>query len=243
MKLWPLIIWLALEVIRPIPGFAEPFSSFTHLAAAGVFAVWGVLLLYRSRGKAGRMTAVGVFVFSVVFLLSMSGVYHLLSPTGAGRMVLQRLDHAAIFVLIAGTFTAVHGLLFRGWLRWGVIALLWALVATAIPLKIVFFDQFPEWLSVSLYIGLGWVGLFSGIIMVRRYGWRFIQPVLWGGIAYTLGAVFEFARWPNPIAGVVHAHEIFHLFVIAGVTLHWLFVSRLVASAAATPYPHPAKGQ
>ena len=226
MNHWFLAIWLGLEAIRPIPGFAEPFSSITHLAAAGVFGVWGAGLVYKSRS-----VAASVFIFSVVFMFSMSGVYHLLPPAGAGRVVFQRLDHTAIFVLIAGTFTAVHGLLFRGWLRWGAIALLWVIVATAIPLKIVFFDQIGEWLNVTLYIGLGWVGVFSGIAMVQRYGWRFIGLMVWGGIAYTIGALFEFARWPNPIASVIHAHEIFHLFVIMGVTCHWLFVSRILACA------------
>ena len=110
-------------MIQPIPGFSEPFSSLSHLLAAGMFAALGLYLLYRNGGNRGRILGLSVFVFSCVFLLSMSGVFHLLQPGGAGRDVLQRLDHAAIFVLIAGTFTPLHMMLFQGWRRWGISCL------------------------------------------------------------------------------------------------------------------------
>lgn len=218
---------LALVSIAPIPGFAEPFSSLTHLAGAVVAAVASVWLLRRGWEHGGRVAALGLFAFSVVFMFSMSGVYHLLAPNTGGRAVLQRLDHAAIFVLIAGSFTATHGILFKGILRWGMISLVWVLVATAIPLKTVFFSSMNEWLSLMLYIGLGWLGLISGLLLWRRYGFSFMAPVLWGGIAYTLGAALEFMRWPNPIPGVVHAHELFHLLVIVGVAWHWRFIQKI----------------
>jgi hypothetical protein len=92
----------------PLPGFSDPVSSWTHLAGAGAFACLAPSLLRRGRGDGARLAFLGVFTFSTVFLLSMSGVYHLLSPGGAGRAVLRRLDHGAIFMLIAGTFTPLH---------------------------------------------------------------------------------------------------------------------------------------
>ena len=87
--------------VYPIPGFAEPVSSWTHLAAAGVLFFLSISLL-RQGTSAGQIISLFVFAFSCVFLLSMSGVYHLLPKSGAGSLVLRRLDHAAIFVLIAG---------------------------------------------------------------------------------------------------------------------------------------------
>src|SRR6478672_10312211 len=98
----------------PIPGFSDPFSSLTHLLGAGAFACLTPLLILKGRGDPWRVASLGVFAFSTVFLLAMSGTYHLLSPGTPGRAVLQRLDHAAIFVLIAGTFTPFHCILFRG---------------------------------------------------------------------------------------------------------------------------------
>ena len=97
-----------------VPGFGEPFSSISHLIGALVFLVYGVKLIYMARSHVAWAVAVGVFVLSGVFLLSMSSVYHMLDVDGAGRDVLQRLDHAGIFALIAGTFTPAHVILFTG---------------------------------------------------------------------------------------------------------------------------------
>ena len=94
--------------VLSIVGFSDPVSSLTHLAGAVVFAVLSVVLLHRGRGDRGRMLSLCVFALSCVLMLSLSGVYHLLSPGTAGREVLKQLDHAAIFVLIAGSFTPVH---------------------------------------------------------------------------------------------------------------------------------------
>jgi channel protein (hemolysin III family) len=220
------------EHLIPIPGFADPVSSISHLLVAGAFAFAAVPLLRSARGR-GRTLALSIYVGSVVLLFSMSGVFHLLSPNTGGRMVLQRLDHASIFVLIAGTFTAVHGILFRGWLCWGIIAFAWIVTATAIPLKTVFFAEMPEWIGLALYLSFPWVGLLSGFLLWRRHGARYIATFLMGGIAFTVGAVLEFRRWPNPWPGVIHAHEVFHFFVIAGAACHWRFCFVIAREAAA----------
>lgn len=221
-----------LESVLSIPGFADPVSSISHLVAAGWFAVAAVSLLQFARGHRGRMFALGTYAGSVVLLFAMSGVFHLLPHDTGGRTVLQRLDHASIFVLIAGTFTAVHGILFRGWLRWGVIAFVWVVTATAIPLKTVFFTEMSDWLGLTLYLSFPWIGLISGLLLWRRRGVRYVAPLVLGGVAYTAGAVLEFRRWPNPWPGVVHAHELFHLAVIAGAVLHWRFCQMIAVEAA-----------
>jgi channel protein (hemolysin III family) len=168
----------------------------------------------------------------VVLLLAVSGVYHLLANYTSGRTVFQRLDHAGIFVLIAGSFTVVHGLLFRGWLRSGVIAFVWIVTATAIPLKTMFFAEVPEWLGLTLFLAFPWLGLGSCLLLWHRRGLRYVAPLFLGGAAYTIGAVIEFVRWPNPWPGVIHAHELFHLLVIAGVWLHWRFCATIAMEAA-----------
>ena len=210
--------------VYSIPGFSEPVSSLTHLLSAGVFAILGFFLMRRGRGRISRIIALGVFVVTVVFLLSMSGVFHLLSPEGASRAVLQRLDHAAIFTLIAGSFTPLHALLFKGFWRWGVLLGIWIMAAAAITLKVVFFNQIPEWLSLSLYLGFGWIGLASGIAVARRFGFAFVKPLLLSALAYTVGALFDFLRWPVLIPGVLGPHELFHLAVLAGIGFHYRFL-------------------
>ncbi|MGH8561381.1 MAG: PAQR family membrane homeostasis protein TrhA [Nevskiales bacterium] len=231
--------------IIPIPGFAEPFSSISHLiVGTTLFGVLTPFLLYHGRGSAVRQIWLWVLCLSSLFLLSMSGVYHLLGPGSFAREeVLRRLDHAAIFVLIAGTFTAAHGILFKGLWRWGFISLLWLGVATAITLKTVFFHSMSEGLGLALYLGFGWLGLISGIKLWRGYGYRFIRPLLWGGVAYSVGAIIEFLRWPVPVPGVIGPHELFHVAVLIGLGFHWYFVWEIAGEARRLTFAQALRSQ
>lgn len=211
-----------------IPGFSDPFSSITHLLGAGLFLVLGIVLLIRQRGGVGQAMAVLVFVFGVVFLLAMSGVFHLLSPGSTSRAVLQRLDHAGIFFLIAATFTPVHFIQFRGPLRWGVLVFIWSAAVTGITLKSIYFNDLPEWMSLALYLGLGWVGALSGYFLYRHFGFERIRLILWGAFAYTAGAVLEFFRFPVLMPSVIGPHELFHVLVLIGIATHWTYIHRLV---------------
>lgn len=187
----------------------------------------GIRLLVISSVKDAKIISLYVFIFSVVFLLSMSGVFHLLSPHTPGREVLQRLDHAAIFILIAGSFTPTHILLFKGWQRWLVLSFVWLAAITSITLKTIFFHDMPEWLSLFLYLGLGWVGLLSAYL-IHHHQYRGVNRFLaLGALAYTIGAGLEFSRYPILVAGVIGPHEIFHVFVIIGISMHWWMVMRV----------------
>ncbi len=207
-----------------ILGFSDPFSSLTHLLAAFV-ALYGVVFLYqRSRGNPGRVSAIIIYTISLVFLFSMSGVYHLLDPNGLARMVLRRLDHAGIWVLIAGTFTPIHIILFRGHWRWFILSLVWVVAITGLVLEVIFFDSFPELLALSLYLSLGWIGALSGIQFHRRYQDKTLNLLILGGIFYSVGAIIDFLKFPVLWSGVIEAHEIFHVFVILGAFAHWRFI-------------------
>ncbi len=213
--------------IVAIPGFSDPFSSITHLIGAGLFFVLGILLLIRQRAGAGQAIAVLVFVSAVVFVLAMSGVFHLLTPGTTGRAVLQRLDHAGIFFLIAATFTPVHVTQFRGALRWGVLGFIWSAAVTGITLKSIYFNDLPEGVSLALYLGLGWVGALSSYLLYRRFGFQRIRLILWGASAYTAGAVLEFFRLPVLVPTVIGPHEIFHVMVLIGIAAHWMYIHGL----------------
>ena len=157
-----------------------------------MFAVLSVFLIARGRGDARRVISLAVFAFSCVLLLSLSGVYHLLTPETAARGVLMRLDHAAIFVLIAGSFTPVHVILLRDRWHWHLLAWIWVAAIAGLVLKTVYFDTMPQWLGLLMYLGLGWLGLISTVALARRFGVRFVLPLVWGALAYTIGAVAEF---------------------------------------------------
>lgn len=211
-----------------IPGFSEPFSSISHLLGALIFFVYGIKLIYMARSHFGWAVAVGVFVLSGIFLLSMSGVFHLLELQGVNRAVLQRLDHAGIFALIAGTFTPVHSILFTGFWRWGFLITIWSLAIAGITLKSIFFDDLAEWVGLVAYLGLGWLGILSAYLTHRLHGFTIIKPLLYGALAYTAGASLEFLRLPVVISGIIGPHELFHIAVLAGIAWHWIFIRDLL---------------
>jgi channel protein (hemolysin III family) len=132
----------------------DPVSTLTHGIGAVAFAALGIELVVRGRGSRGRIAALFVFAASAVVLLSASAAFHASPDGSAARVVLQRIDHAAIFVLI-GTFTPIHAIRFRGVAQWGAIAGIWALAAVGIALKTVFFGDVPGWLGVVLYLAMG----------------------------------------------------------------------------------------
>src|SRR6185295_20171300 len=210
-----------------IPGFSDPVSSLTHLTAAVVFAILGPFLVARGSGGALRVISLAVFALACVLLLSLSGVYHLLTPGTAARGVLLRLDHAAIFVLIAGSFTPVHAILLHERWQHYVLAGIWSAALAGLVLKTAYFDATPPWLGLLMYLGLGWMGVISAAAMARRFGVRFVLPLVWGALAYTIGALADFLQWPVLVAGVVGPHELFHLAVLAGIAFHWAFIRRI----------------
>lgn len=208
-----------------IPGFSDPVSSFSHLmVGAPFFLIMTILLVWRGRGDRWRMFALAVYGLSNVLLFAMSGVYHLLPRESTGRMVMQRLDHAAIFLLIAGTFAPAHYILFRGWKRWGPLSVVWICAITGITLKSIFFNDLSEFLGLSLYLGLGWLGMLSGYFIWYYYGGWLFRPLFWGGMAYTFGAVLDFLQGPILIPGILGHHELFHLAVLVGAGCFCYFI-------------------
>lgn len=216
-------------VILSVPGFAQPFSSFSHLAGAGLFVILGFVLLRGAHGQARATAFLAVYALACVVLFSVSGVYHLLALGGTARSVVERLDHAAIFLLIAGTFTPIHGLLFRGWGRWGILALVWTAAIAGITLKTVFFHSVPEWLGLFSYLALGWLGTVSCLRLWLGHGFRFVSLLLAGGVVYTLGGLCDFLRWPTLMPGVIGPHEACHIAVLVAAVMHWRFIQSRVA--------------
>ncbi len=201
----------------PIPGFSDPVSSFSHLfVGVPFFLIMTFVLLKRGQGDVPRMISLGIYGFSNVLLFSLSGVYHLLDRTSVARDVLQRLDHAAIFLLIAGTFTPAHYILFEGWKRWGPILFVWTAALIGVVLKSIYFNDLSEFLSLSLYLGLGCVGSISAYFIWYTYGHQLFTPLIGGALSYTIGAILDYMQWPVIIPGILGGHELFHIGVLMG---------------------------
>ncbi len=210
--------------IIPILGFSEPFNSITHLLGAVVSFVAAYFLIYRGRGNSNRVIGLLIYSFCLIFLLSMSGVYHLLEKGGEANYVLHVLDYTGIFGLISGTFTPIHIILFRGLHRWLVLVIVWTLSITGLTLTAVFFSQIPQGFNLSVFLFLGWIGLYTLWKIYHMHSKRLVKLMLYGGVSYTVGAIIEFAQWPDIIPGVIDPHGIFHIFVLLGAYFHWRLV-------------------
>jgi channel protein (hemolysin III family) len=197
-----------------------------HLAGLSVVITLAWRTLWRGRSHRGHLFSLFVFLAAASFQLAVSSLYHL-QVEGGHRGLFQRLDHAAIFGLIAGTFTPNHSILFKGWKRWGPLVLIWLLAFWGIALKLFFFERISEGVGLGLYLGMGWLGIFSAALLWRRFSVWFLAPLLWGALSYTLGAVLEFMRWPDFWPHVFGPHEFFHLFVLMGITWHWHFIHHI----------------
>jgi channel protein (hemolysin III family) len=175
-----------------------------------------------------------VYVGGVVLTLLASGLLHMAERETLMRSVMIRIDHAAIFFLIAATYTPVHVIEFRGWMRWGVLGVIWSAAAAGMLLKIAYIDAVDEWISLTIYLALGWAGLLTAYALHRVVGFKPLMPILVGALAYTVGALLDFSRLPDPVSGLIRVHEVFHFFVLAGVAAHWIYIRRITIYAPIT---------
>lgn len=210
--------------IISIPGFSEPFSCLSHLLGA-LISFFGIFFfIFKAKGNATRISALMIYSCSLIFLFSMSGVYHLLEPGRMPREVLQRLDHAGIWVLIAGTFTPIHIILFRGPMRWLILSVVWVIAITGLTLEVIFFDSIPEWMSLGFYLGLGWLAVVTVIHFKKTFNDSSVKYFMLGGLFYSIGGALEFLRWPTLLQGIIGSHEVFHIFVLLAAFSHWYFI-------------------
>ena len=214
--------------IYPALGFTHPLSSLTHLVGAVFFTYQAYFLIRRGKGSGIRIISLTVFACSCIFLLLISGVYHILMTTGKAHTVFQRLDHAAIFLVIAATFTPIHCILFTGFFRWGFLVFVWVLAISGLIVKTIFFTTIPEWLGLSFYLGLGWMGLIMGFHLWQKYGFAFIRPLVIGGIFYTVGAIIEYNQSWIILPGIIGPHEILHIAVLLGIGFQWRFIVKVL---------------
>jgi hemolysin III len=208
----------------------EPVSGLAHLAGGLLACVGVVVLLVRaaSAGRTDQLVAFSIFGFSLITLYAASTLYHLLPLSPSGVMRLRRLDHMAIFVLIAGTYTPFCLLALDGGWRVGLLAVVWGLALCGVLLKLLWMEA-PRWLSVALYVGMGWVAVVAAPALFRAVPPGGMAWILGGGLVYSAGALVYGLRRPNLVPGVFGFHEVWHLFVVAGRACHFWAVLVYVA--------------
>jgi hemolysin III len=188
-----------------------------HAAASVASLALTVVLCLMAHKDALRLFAVLIFGLSMVELYTVSAAYHI--GTGfwskATARRLRALDHANIFVLIAGTYTPLCIALLTSWLRLTILALIWGVALAGISLATLTLRA-PRSLTTGLYVGMGWVAILALPAFLRALPPLGFILLLLGGVLYTIGAVIYARKWPDPFPRVLGFHEIFHIFVIAG---------------------------
>ena len=172
--------------------------------------------------------AVLVYVFGVIVTLSSSGIMHLADRGSELREIMIRIDHAAIFFLIAATYAPIRIIQFKNYQRWGVLIPIWVLATIGIFLKLFYIDSINEDLSLFFYLTLGWVGVLTFILLLRSNGYKPLIPIFVGAIAFTVGAVIDVSITHDFVEGAIRSHEVFHFFVLVGISSHWLYIQGIV---------------
>jgi hemolysin III len=197
-------------------GVFHQYAFFVSLASGTLL----VLLATTTRAS----VAAAIYAASVSALFGVSALYHRITWTTTARRRMRRLDHAMIFLLIAGTYTPVGLLVLHGTLATVVLAVVWGGAVAGIVLELAW-TRAPRWLGGTVYLALGWVAVVATPELFARLGVAGGLLIVAGGLAYTAGAAIYALRRPDPAPAVFGYHEIFHLLVIAGVAAHFLAIS------------------
>ena len=187
--------------------------------------VLGILLVLLAEGTTGEWTA-AVFALSSILLFGTSALYHRGHWGPLRGTLLRRADHANIFLLIAGTYTPTAAMVLPRNQAVLVLSIIWAGALCGALLRILW-PAAPRWLSVGLYILLGWGAVMYLPAFYAASPAMMILIVL-GGLFYTVGAVFYATKRPNPLPGVFGFHEIFHACTIIAYLCHWWAVLLVV---------------
>jgi hemolysin III len=181
----------------------------------------------------GRATgAAAVYAACVATLFGTSALYHRVNwRSTSARRWMRRLDHSAIFLLIAGSYTPFALLALDGVLADVVLVVVWAGAAGGIVLKLVWIDA-PNWLVALIYVALGWVAVAATPELVAELGLTAAGMVGLGGVLYTAGAVIYARGRPDPVPAVFGYHEVFHLLVIVAAALQYAVIAFWVLPGA-----------
>ena len=173
--------------------------------------------------------AVLIYVVGVIATLFSSGIMHLADRGSDLRELMLRVDHAAIFFLIAATYTPIHIIQFKSYQRWGVLIPIWILASIGMCFKLFYIDSFHEDLSLIFYLTLGWAGLLTFVLLLRTSGYKPLLPILMGALAFTVGALIDVSITQDFVAGAIRSHEVFHFFVLIGIGSHWMYIRGIVS--------------
>jgi hemolysin III len=201
----------------------ERFNGITHLSGALLALAGAVALVVVGALKADpwKIVSFSIYGATLVFLYLSSTLYH--SVRGRAKNVLRKMDHAAIYLLIAGTYTPFTLVTLNGPWGWSLFGVVWGLALLGI-LQEIWLAKGARWLSLAIYLLMGWVALVAVVPLIQALSWPGFAWVAAGGLVYTAGIVFYLYD-----ERFTHFHGIWHLFVMAGSAVHYVAILLYVA--------------
>jgi hemolysin III len=196
-----------------------------HQAGFVVACAVGTVFLSALDGR--RLVAAAAFAASAAAMLGASALYHRVTWSARVRPWMRRIDHAGIYLLIAGTYTAVGLLALHGSLQHVVLGLVWGGAGAAILAKFCWVAS-PKWLSAVVGVVLGWVGIAALPQLLRTAGPAAVALLAAGGVAYTVGAVVYARRKPDPLPAVFGYHEMFHALTLVALACQYVAIAFFV---------------
>ena len=187
-----------------------------------VAVVAGIVMIATAPTVAGRVSS-AIFAVTAALLFGVSALLHRGRWSTGTEGLLRRLDHANIYLIIAGTYTPFAVLALPTSSGKLLLSIVWSGALVGVVLR-VFWIGVPRWLSTSLYVVVGWVVVFFLPELVDTAGWGVVVLIAVGGVLYTLGAVVYATKWPNPAPRTFGFHEVFHTLTIVAFTAHYIAV-------------------
>jgi hemolysin III len=223
-------IWINRSIPRakampePLENRPKPrLRGVLHQAAFFVALVVGTLLVIFADGTRASLAA-AAFAGSVAAMLGVSALYHRITWSPSVRPWMRRLDHAGIYLLIAGSYTPVGLLTLSGTMRTVVLAVVWGGAALAIALKFAWVAA-PKWLAVVIGLALGWIGVVAMPQVWKHAGPAAAALLAAGGLAYTAGAIVYGRKRPDPVPLVFGYHELFHALTLVAVACQYVAIA------------------
>jgi len=206
----------------------EPVNSLTHWGGAILALAGLVALLVVGWGTPAKVVSLVIYGASLIFLFSASATYHMVRVKDKALEIFRKIDHSAIYFLIAGTYTPFCINAFTGFWKWGMLIIIWSLAIVGIGVK-VFVIRVPRWLNAGIYLAMGWlcVGA-SGQFLATLPVWVFTWLII-GGVIYTLGAIVYITKIFNFVPGIFGFHEVWHIFVLLAAAAHFVAVMGVAA--------------
>lgn len=201
----------------------EPVNTWTHFITFMAAIVGLVFLIVMSKNNISKLVTMTIYGVSMILLFGASSLYHWVQTTPQKELLLKKIDHIAIYFLIAGSYTPVFYYGLEGAWRWAMLISVWSLAVLGMALKI-WFIHAPRYVSAAFYVSLGWIALVPFLQLIKHLPLGAIILMAVGGVIYTMGAVIYATKIFDFFPKRFGFHEIFHLFIAAGSIIHFIMI-------------------